>query len=122
MNLKHLHLHVRNRSLSQAFYGEWLGLTVARSDKSLTFMSDGAHFALALMSDPSPAPMPSWFHFGFAVGSGEEAVSLHDRMQARGVRIVRALYRDENLVSFRCADPDQYVIEIYWEGAGSGLD
>ena len=31
------------------------------------------------------------------------------------------MYRDESLVSFRCADPDGYAIEIYWEQARQGM-
>ena len=30
MNLQHLHLHVRDRKVSEDFYGRWLGMRVAR--------------------------------------------------------------------------------------------
>jgi hypothetical protein len=32
------------------------------------------------------------------------------------------LYQDGSLVSFRCADPDGYAIEVYWEASGAPLD
>jgi hypothetical protein len=38
-------------------------------------------------------------------------------MSDSGVVILKPLYQDDDLVSFRCADPDGYAIEIYWEGA-----
>jgi hypothetical protein len=35
-------------------------------------------------------------------------------MEAAGVPIVKPLFESETLVSFRCADPDAYPIEVYW--------
>ena len=36
-------------------------------------------------------------------------------MQAAGVPIVKPLYEDDTFASFRCADPDAHLIEVYWE-------
>lgn len=122
MELKHLHIHVRKRVLAEQFYRQWFGLTVARRGESLTFMNDDANFDLALMDDPSPQALPSWFHFGFRLATGDAVTSLHERMNIAGVPIVKALYQDESLVSYRCADPDGHGIEVYWEAEDAPLD
>jgi catechol-2,3-dioxygenase len=115
MNLKHLHLHVRDRTASERFYETWLGLRVAQRGETTTFMNDGDGFDLALMDDESPAEMPPWFHFGTKLGTAADVVATHERMKQASVPIAKPLYRDEMLVSFRCTDPDGYAIEIYWE-------
>jgi hypothetical protein len=74
------------------------------------------------MEDATPTPMPAWFHFGFRLGSAGAVTGLHHQMARSGVRIAKALYEDQTLVSFRCADPDGYAIEIYWEAPGAPLD
>ena len=122
MNLKHLHIHVRDRLAAEAFYSEWLGMTVARRGECLTFMSDQHGFDLALMDDRNPLPLPSWFHFGYRLESPKEVVDLHNRMRASGIAILKELYEDQSLVSFRCVDPDGYAIEIYWEDSSASLD
>ena len=115
MPLQHLHLHVRDRALAEAFYTAWFGMSVQRHGSEITFMNDEHDFLFALMDDPAPAPMPPWFHFGFRIGSAPQVLALHERMQASGVAIRKPVYQDESLVSYRCADPDGHVIEVYWE-------
>jgi catechol 2,3-dioxygenase-like lactoylglutathione lyase family enzyme len=88
----------------------------------LTFLTDGGGFDLALMEDATPIAMPPWFHFGFRLDSAHEVTELHHRMARSGVRIAKPLYEDATLVSFRCADPDGYAIEIYWEAPDAPLD
>jgi predicted lactoylglutathione lyase len=66
--------------------------------------------------------VPPWFHFGFRLDSGAAVVSQCDRMQERGVTIVKPLYQDGTLVSYRCADPDGHAIEVYWEARDAPLD
>jgi catechol-2,3-dioxygenase len=122
MELKHLHLHVRSRAKSTAFYSEWFGLTTQRSFDSLTFLTDGAGFELALMADAAPQPMPPWFHFGFRLQSAAAVVALSEQMQGAGVALAKGIYQDESLASFRCIDPDGYVIEVYWEATAAPVD
>jgi catechol 2,3-dioxygenase-like lactoylglutathione lyase family enzyme len=122
MNITHLHLHVKDRSASERFYENWLGLRVGRRGKALTFLTDDAGFDLALMDDSSPGDMPRWFHFGTKLESADAVSSLHERMAAASVTILKPLYRDEMLTSFRCTDPDGYAIEIYWEAGNRALD
>jgi catechol-2,3-dioxygenase len=122
MKLKHLHIHCRNRAASEMFYARWIGLTVARKGECLTFMTDGDDFDLALMDDANPAPVPGWFHFGAKLGSAAEVQAAYRRMSEAGLPMRKALYDDEDLVSFRVEDPDGYAIEIYWERPGASLD
>jgi catechol 2,3-dioxygenase-like lactoylglutathione lyase family enzyme len=122
MNLEHLHLHVRDRSLAEQFYCTWFGMRIARRGQHLTFLTDDGGFDLAISQDPAPGAFPGWFHFGFRLESAQAVTDLHDRMASGGVRIPKPMYADDTMVSFRCADPDGYPIEIYWEVAGAPLD
>ncbi|HEX5685502.1 MAG TPA: VOC family protein [Ideonella sp.] len=122
MNLNHLHLHVRDRAAAEAFYGRWFGLGVGRRGACLSFLRDDAGFDLALMDDAAPAPMPAWFHLGFRLGDADSVLTLHRRMRDGGVEIVKPLYQDDTLVSYRCADLDGHAIEVYWEAPDAALD
>ena len=122
MGLKHLHLHTRDRTTAEAFYTHWLGLTVDRRGECLTFLTDGQGFDLALMDDKDPAPMPAWFHFGTKLADAEQVQCTYERMAEAGLKIRKALYRDDSLATFRVEDPDGYAIELYWERPGAPLD
>ncbi len=115
MSLQHLHLHVRNRALAQDFYARWFGLCLQRQLEDISFMTDQRDFLLALMDDAAPAAMPSWFHFGFRLDTASKVLDLHAAMIHAGVPIRNPVIQSERLVSFRCADPDDYLIEVYWE-------
>jgi catechol 2,3-dioxygenase-like lactoylglutathione lyase family enzyme len=123
MNIQHLHIHVRDRAVSEAFYAKWLSLRVARRGSSLTFMTDTRGFDLALMADVQPTALPEWFHFGCRLPSAHAVTELHAAMlRDGGVPIAMDLYQDEGLVSFKAKDPDGYRIEFYWEAANAPLD
>jgi len=122
MALNHLHLHVRDRPRAEAFYEQWLGLRVARRGKRLTFMRDDAGFDLALMDDANATAMPAWFHFGFRQASADAVRALHRRMREAAVPAVDSLGDEAEMVWFRCADPDGYRIEVYWEAENAPLD
>ena len=113
MDLTHLHLHVVDRTRSEAFYRRWFGLEVATRGEEITFMKGDRDFLFALLEDPSPGPMPAWFHFGIALDTPADVRRTLEEMTAAGVPIAKPLYADETLTSFRCADPDNYKIEIY---------
>ena len=115
MDITHLHLHVRDRALSQAFYRRWFGLRATCRDEGITFMQGDRGFLLALAEDATRAPMPSWFHFGVLLDSDQQVKAMLADMQADGVTIVKPLYEDEAFASFRCADPDGHPVEVYWE-------
>lgn len=120
MSLQHLHLHVRDRSRAEHFYTSWFGMNVQRRGSEITFMTDEREFLFALMDDAAPAPMPPWFHFGFRMASAATVLAMNERMLDAGVGIRKPLYQDDSLVSNRCADPDGYVIEVYWEAEPTG--
>lgn len=115
MALQHLHLHVRDRCVAERFYEAWFGMGMQRRGSAISFMTDDRGFLLALMSDPMPAPLPPWFHFGFCQDSAAAVLLLHEQMLMSGVAIGKPLYQDDSLVSYRCVDPDGDLIEVFWE-------
>lgn len=120
MSIQHLHLHVRDRTLAEHFYASWFGMTVQRRASEITFMTDEREFLFALMDDAAPAPMPPWFHFGIRLQTAAAVLALHERMVGSGIGIRKPVCQDVSLVSYRCADPDGYVIEVYWEAERAG--
>lgn len=116
-NLNHLHLHVRDVMASQSFYGKWLGFEEHVQHGPIVFLRDDAGFDLALAPDPSPAPLPSWFHIGSRRRTAAAVRTMHASMRRGLGRRVGALHDDEGWVHFRVRDPDGYVVEVYWEQA-----
>jgi predicted enzyme related to lactoylglutathione lyase len=115
LDISHLHLHVRDRSRSVAFYRDWFGVATRNEGDTITFMTGDRDFLLALMDDPAPAPAPPWFHFGVRLACFADVRDLYLAMQAARVPIVKPLLELDTIVSFRCADPDGYAIELYCE-------
>jgi predicted lactoylglutathione lyase len=115
MDICHLHLHVHDRALSEAFYRRWFGLATKRASEDMTFMTGDRNFLLALMHDAAPARAPEWFHFGLRAESAARVREMLGAMQEAGVPIIKPLYEDDTFASFRCADPDAHAIEVYWE-------
>jgi catechol 2,3-dioxygenase-like lactoylglutathione lyase family enzyme len=115
MDLNHLHLKVRSVDASKAFYGRWFGLSEHAWHGDMVFMRDGVGMDLALAPAEAPDSMPEWFHFGFRLATADAVEALHDGLAAAGVPIAEPLLREADLVLFRCADPDGYKIEVYWE-------
>ncbi len=116
MDVTHLHLHVRDRARAIDFYRRWFDLSTRREGDDITFLAGSRGFLLALMDDADPAPPPPWFHFGIAAPSRDSLRSLHAAMRDAGVPIAKPWYEDERVASFRCRDPDGYVVELYCEG------
>lgn len=116
MDLNHLHLHVRDIPRARRFYERYFGFardTVREEGFLIVRNMDG--FDLAFMEDKDPAPLAPWFHFGFRLPSREAVRALHDRMAAEGIAIARPVEDHGSWMSFRCADPDGYAIEVYFE-------
>ena len=121
MKANHIHLVARDVAASKGFYTSWLGLGEDRNSGHIVFLTDEGGFDLAISHDPAPAPLPSWFHFGFKTRSAEEVMSLCQRMQRAGVAMDGDLYESPDRVAFFCHDPDGHLLEVYWEkAAGSG--
>jgi catechol 2,3-dioxygenase-like lactoylglutathione lyase family enzyme len=115
MNINHLHLKVSSVEWARAFYARFFGLTDFVWHGDMLFMRDGAGMDLALAPAAAIEPMPSWFHFGFRLGDAEAVKAMHDAMAAADVSLSAPLTTDGDLTFFRCADPDGYAIEVYWE-------
>lgn len=115
MQLNHLHLHVEDVERSRAFYERFFGLREHVRHGKILFMTDDARFDLALAPSPHVEDLPAWFHFRFRLSTGEDVRRLFELMQAGGARIIQALEEADDFVFFRCADPDGYLIEVYWE-------
>lgn len=115
MNLNHLHLRVRSRERSQRFYETYFGLAEWVRHGDIVFLRDQAGMDLALAPAEQVEALPAWFHFGFRLPSPQAVEDLYGRLAGAGVLIREALTREEDLVYFRCADPDGYGIEVYWE-------
>lgn len=115
MDLNHLHLHVRDVTRSQRFYGLYFGFTKRMEEDGILFLRNAEGFDLALRPVGNPPEFPDWFHFGFRLPSAKNVHDLLSRMEASGVNIIKPLYEEKTLVSFMCADPDGHKIQIYWE-------
>lgn len=114
MDITHLHLNVRDLLVSSAFYARWFGLQVRRKENDVWFLCGTQNFLLILLEDAGPAPAPAWAHFGLAQNSARQVLELHDAMLGAGILITRPYTQTATLTSFRAADPDGHVVEIYW--------
>ena len=117
MDLNHLHLQVRSAERSMPFYARHFGLREFMRHGDVVFLRDGSGMDLALAPAPAdgPQPMPPWFHFGFRQRSAADVETLHAALVADGAPIAEPLEQDAAFASFRCRDPDGYLIEVYWE-------
>ena len=118
MDINHLHLHVASLQASKAFYERYFQLSERVRHGDVLFLSNAGdapdRFDLALVEDASGS-FPSWFHFGCRLARPEAVNELYKRMSEDGVTIAQPIEVEQALVSYRCADPDGYLIEVYWE-------
>ena len=114
MDLNHLHLHVRELERSQRFYGSYFDFREQAHHEDILFLTNTQSFNLALAPADRVEPLPGWFHFGFRLHTPDAVRGLHARMTADGVPL-KPLHDAPDFVTFRCADPDGYSIEVYWE-------
>ena len=115
MNLNHLHLHVASVPRAADFYRRWFGMRELVWHGDMVFMRDPAGMDLALAPAEQVEPMPPWFHFGFRLEGRDAVGALCARMAAEGVTIATPVTTHGELTFFRCADPDGYELEIYYE-------
>ena len=118
MDLNHLHLHVADIEASKAFYQRYFQLSERVRHGDVVFLSNAGdapdRFDLALVP-AAPEALPAWFHFGFRLPRPEAVHELYRRMCDERVHIAQPIEIEQALVSYRCADPDGYLIEVYWE-------
>jgi catechol 2,3-dioxygenase-like lactoylglutathione lyase family enzyme len=116
MQLNHLYLRVKDVARSQQFYERYFGMREhAHRHDGVVFMTDEARFDLVLEPADAIEAFPAWFHFGFRMPNPAEVERLLAEMKQDGVAIIQALERSEGYLSFRCADPTGYAVEVYWE-------
>ncbi len=114
MDLNHIHLHVASVERAASFYERCFGLRRHVWHGDVVFMRDDAGMDLAL-APGGAATMPDWFHIGFRLGSKDEVRTSYDHLQAAGADLRAPLTIEDDFAFFRCADPDAYLIEVYWE-------
>ena len=117
MRLAHLALPVRDQERSRRFYATYFGFGAGpaqRYDDGVLIIRNVDGFDLALAASPDPGPLPSFLHFGFRVDGPARVRELLARVSADGVQVVEEV-EEPGLVSFKCVDPDGYVVEVYWE-------
>ena len=115
MDLNHLHLHVKDITRSRRFYEQYFNFREHIWHGDILFLRNENKFDLALYPEKGEWKFPEWFHFGFRLDSLEGIKQLYDKMKAGKVIINTELETYDDFVFFRCFDPDNYKLEIYWE-------
>jgi catechol 2,3-dioxygenase-like lactoylglutathione lyase family enzyme len=117
MRLGHLGLAVRDQQRSRRFYERYFGFDAGPAqvyEDGVLFLRDGHGFDLALADSRTVPAMPGFFHFGFRVGAPDAVRLLRARLATGGVEILEHS-AEPAYESFKCRDPDGYVVEVYWE-------
>src|ERR1700730_5613355 len=114
MRLRHLALLVRDIRTARRFYEKYLGFADGESawHGDVLFIRDGDGFDLALMKGEHPPNPGAFHHFGFLLPEASAVRELQKRLEADGVPILEVI-EDAEQVSFKCADPDGYTVEVY---------
>ena len=115
LDLNHLHLHVKNINDSKEFYKKFFEFKEKTTYGDLLFLQNNEKFDLALQPDSEPHDFPTYFHFGFHLDSPNKVKDLYKKMIKKNIIIDKELIDEDDLVSFRCLDPDKHKIEVYWE-------
>jgi catechol 2,3-dioxygenase-like lactoylglutathione lyase family enzyme len=116
MKIDHLALAVRDPEVSRDFYLGTIGLdATAEAEEEGVFLSFPDGFVLALLrDDPLPADVIERVHFGCSLATPADVVATCERLRTAGVPEVE--WCDEpGYVSVKVADPDGYVIELFYE-------
>jgi catechol 2,3-dioxygenase-like lactoylglutathione lyase family enzyme len=112
----HLAIPVRDQERSRRFYEAYFGFgakPARRYDDGVLMLYNAAGFALAL-GLPEDIVRPSWMHFGVGLPSRDAVAALRDRVVADGMELVDE-WDEPDYVSFKCRDPDGYIVEASWE-------
>ena len=117
VDLNHLNLRVRDPGACRDFYVRHFGFEPAFDADGGHFIRNGEGFLLALIPAEPHQTLPDGFHIGFGLRSADEVMRLHSGLAAAGVRAsdVQDHRPGESYVTFRCWDPDDTEIEIFWE-------
>jgi catechol 2,3-dioxygenase-like lactoylglutathione lyase family enzyme len=113
--LRHLALAVRDQEKSLRFYSSLFGYRPVRRAPDGVLMLKGPNgFLLALGPTDEAVALPPFVHFGFCASSPAAVHALRGEVAGRGAEIV-AEWDEPGYVSFKCHDPDGYVVEVGWE-------
>ncbi len=117
MDLNHLNLRVRDPVAGRDFYQRHFGFRPAFEAEGGYFLRNDDRFLLALIPAPAHQPLPDGFHIGFGLDTPERVAHLRDELDAAGVRVspLDDNRPAEDYVTFRCWDPDDTEIEVFWE-------
>ena len=117
MDLNHLNLRVRDAVACRDFYVEHFGFKPAFEADGGFFVRNDEGFLLALVPTDPHTALPQGFHIGFNGADADEVIARHAALSAAGVRVadIEDFRPDEDYVTFRCWDPDDTEIEIFWE-------
>ena len=112
----HLNLIVADVDRSEKFYRRWFGFDRGRREfpDGTVFIRDAEGTDLAFVAGDPPEPPAPCVHFGFRRDLPAEVSDLLDAMRRQEVPIVEH-FDEPDIVTFKCTDPDGYVVEIYWE-------
>jgi catechol 2,3-dioxygenase-like lactoylglutathione lyase family enzyme len=117
MRLSHLGLPIRDEQRSRAFYETYFGFdpaTAQRYDDGTVIIRNADGFDLALHPTDQAQPQPAFLHFGFGLPDAEAVRALLARLKSEGIVILEE-YDEPRYVAFKCADPDGFRVEVYWE-------
>jgi|SRR6516165_8627552 len=113
--LRHLALAVRDQPRSARFYSSLFGYRpVRRSPDGVLMLTGPDGFSLALGSTDEAVALPPFLHFGFCAPNPAAVGVIRGEVAGRGAEIV-AECDEPGYVSFKCRDPDGYVVEVAWE-------
>jgi catechol 2,3-dioxygenase-like lactoylglutathione lyase family enzyme len=113
--LRRLALAVRDPDRSARFYSALFGFRpVRRSPDGVLMLAGPDGFSLALGATDAAVTLPPFLHFGFCAACPAVVEAHRAEVAGRGVEIV-AEWDEPGRVSFKCRDPDGYVVEVAWE-------
>ena len=116
--MAHLALAVRDQDRSRRFYETYFGFDAGparTAPDGVLIIHNADGFSLALGETDETITLPPFLHFGFGGLPDPDAVrTLRDRLTADGVALVGE-WEEPDYVSFKCLDPDGYVVEVSWE-------
>jgi catechol-2,3-dioxygenase len=124
--LGHLALRVRDVERATEFYRDVLGLELKSRAGKMAFLgirADASHeIALFPLPEDAPGPDPDrvgLYHMAWEMASFAELSALHERLKARGARIVGYSDRQCNVMFL---DPDGNELEAIWEPSAAEME
>jgi len=114
LRITHLNLGVSDLQQTERFYRDALELPVERSGRDLCVRWD----ELTLVFTENPPSARGKFHIGFRVDDASQVDEWAQRLRTRNVRVIGEPISHGSDRRFYFLDPDQYELEIYWEGRG----